>query len=136
MKHNILIPLLLVLAFVSSGAFAAEGKVVIKSVSPSSVYANDKITLSYEATPGPEGDHLHLNVDGKRVDVIHQLKGNAVVDPLPEANIIFVSQSTPKLMFRQGSKVVLMSMYGNRASPNREVRVASMHERKNISSDC
>ena len=83
MKHNILIPLLLVLAFVSSGAFAAEGKVVIKSVSPSSVYANDKITLSYEATPGPEGDHLHLNVDGKRVDVIHQLKGNAVVDPLP-----------------------------------------------------
>jgi hypothetical protein len=83
MKHSILFQLLLALAFVSSGAFAAEGKVVIKSVSPSSIYANDKITLNYEAIPGPEGDHLHLNVDGKRVDVIHQLKGNAVVDPLP-----------------------------------------------------
>lgn len=27
--------------------------------------------------------YLHLNVDGKRVEVIHQLKGEAVVDPLP-----------------------------------------------------
>lgn len=69
--------------WIGSAAMAASGSVTIKSVSPAEVYANDKITLNYEAMPGPDGDHLHLNVDGKRVEVIHQLKGEAVVDPLP-----------------------------------------------------
>jgi len=83
MNTRIFVLAIFALLLGSSGAFAAEGKVTIISVMPANIYAKDKITLNYEAVPGPEGDHLHLNVDGKRVDVIHQLKGTAMVDPLP-----------------------------------------------------
>lgn len=64
-------------------AFAASGEVMI--ISPAdgvTVSSQDKIRLSYEAVPGPDGDHLHLNVDGKRVDVIRPLRGTTEVDPL------------------------------------------------------
>lgn len=83
MAKKIFVPAILAALFGWSSAFAAEGKVTITSVTPKDIYAKDKITLVYEAMPGPEGDHLHLNVDGKRVDVIHELKGTATVDPLP-----------------------------------------------------
>lgn len=83
MKTGILIAGVLTLLFGSGRAFAEEGKVTIMSVSPSVPYNNDKIILKYEAVPGPEGDHLHLNVDGKRVDIIRQLTGTAEVHPLP-----------------------------------------------------
>ena len=67
----------------SSMAFAASGKVTISSPADGAmVGSKDTIKLSYEAVPGPDGDHLHLNVDGKRVDVIQQLKGDAEVAPL------------------------------------------------------
>jgi hypothetical protein len=67
----------------SSMAYAASGKVTISSPADGAmVGSKDTIKLSYEAVPGPDGDHLHLNVDGKRVDVIHQLKGTAEVGPL------------------------------------------------------
>jgi len=83
MKTKLFVPVIFAFLFAWGSAFAAEGKVTIMSVMPENPYNNDKITLKYEAVPGPEGDHLHLNVDGKRVDVIHQLKGTAMVDPLP-----------------------------------------------------
>ena len=83
MKTGIPVASALTLLIVSGSAIAEAGKVTIMSVSPSVPYDNDKIVLSYEAVPGPEGDHLHLNVDGKRVDIIHQLKGTAEVHPLP-----------------------------------------------------
>ena len=67
----------------SSVAFAASGKVTISSPADGAmVDSKDPIKVSYEAVPGPDGDHLHLNVDGKRVDVIHQLKGTTEVPPL------------------------------------------------------
>ena len=63
--------------------FAAGGKVTITSPADGAMAGSgDKIKLSYEVVPGPEGDHLHLNVDGKRVDVLRQLKGNTEIDPL------------------------------------------------------
>lgn len=71
----------------AAGAFASDGaqsgKVTILSVTPKEPYDKDKISLKYEAIPGPDGDHLHLNVDGKRVEVIHELSGTAMVGPLP-----------------------------------------------------
>lgn len=70
--------------FACGTAFAAEGQVTITSVMPKQISSKDKITLEYKATPGPTGDHLHLNVDGKRVDVIRQLSGTATVGPLPD----------------------------------------------------
>ncbi len=68
--------------FACGSALAAEGKVTISSVMPKEPYNKDKITLTYEAEPGPNGDHLHLNVDGKRIDVIRQLKGSTTFGPL------------------------------------------------------
>lgn len=66
-----------------AGAFADAGMVKITRISPDIPYPKDKNMLQYEATPGAEGDHLHLNVDGKRVDIIRELKGTAEVNPLP-----------------------------------------------------
>jgi hypothetical protein len=83
MKAKILVPAITALFFAWGSAFAADGKVTIISVAPSDIYAKDKISVKYEADVGSTGDHLHLNVDGKRVDVIHELKGVAMVDPLP-----------------------------------------------------
>lgn len=83
MNAKILIPVMLAFLLGWGSAFAAEGKVTINSVTPATPYDKDNIILKYEAMPGPDGDHLHLNVDGKRVDVIHQLKGTATLDPQP-----------------------------------------------------
>ena len=81
---NVLTPVFLALLIGSGAALAAEGKVVISSPqNGATVSQNDNVELTYEATPGPNGDHLHLNVDGKRVDVIHQLKGKTQVGMLP-----------------------------------------------------
>ncbi len=82
MKTRTLVSLTLAALFASASALAAEGKVTISSISPKDPYDKDKITLTYEADPGPNGDHLHLNVDGKRVDVIRPLKGTATFGPL------------------------------------------------------
>ncbi len=38
--------------------------------------------ISYEVTPGSKGDHTHLYVDGKEVDVLRQLKGTHTLDAL------------------------------------------------------
>ncbi len=80
---KVLVPAALGLLLASGSAFADAGKVTILSVTPKDPYAKDKIMVKYQATPGTEGDHLHLNVDGKRVDIIHELSGTAVVNPLP-----------------------------------------------------
>ncbi|MGZ3789904.1 MAG: hypothetical protein ACXVLQ_15300 [Bacteriovorax sp.] len=67
----------------TSVAFAVVGKVTISSPPSGAMFGTkDKIILNYDATPGTDGDHLHLNVDGKRMDVIHKMKGVANVDSL------------------------------------------------------
>lgn len=69
--------------FASNLAFAEMGKVtIISPMDGAMVDSHSKTEVKYEATPGTDGDHLHLNVDGKRVDVIHQLKGTTTVDAL------------------------------------------------------
>jgi hypothetical protein len=78
---RILAPLLLVL--VCAQAYAAEGSITIKSPASDAMFSiKDKVPIEYEAVLGPNGNHLHLYVDGKRVDVLRQLKGTAVVGPL------------------------------------------------------
>lgn len=84
MYSKTLAPLLFSMLLGIGSAYAQEGKVTIMSpANGAMVGSHDKIVLQYEAIPGPNGDHLHLNVDGQRVDVIHRLKGSAEVDPLP-----------------------------------------------------
>lgn len=83
MNNKIMMPTFVACLFISSMAFAASGNVTITSPADgTTVSSNDKIKLSYEADPGPEGDHLHLNVDGKRIDVLRQLKGGTEIDAL------------------------------------------------------
>ncbi len=82
MNMKIGIPVLFAVALGCGSALAAEGKVTINSVMPKDIYSKDKITLDYNAIPGPNGDHLHLNVDGKRVEVIRPLSGTVTFGPL------------------------------------------------------
>jgi hypothetical protein len=83
MHKGIFAQIIFALLFGSSLAFAAAGKVTITAPTEGAMIgSNDKIKVVYEAIPGPEGDHLHLNVDGKRVDLLRQLKGTTELDPL------------------------------------------------------
>lgn len=83
MYNNILAPIFLALLTNSGSAVAADGKVVISSPqNGANVSQHDNVELNYEAVPGSNGDHLHLNVDGKRIDVIHPMKGTAQVGML------------------------------------------------------
>lgn len=83
MKNEIGSAVFFLLLFGSGAAFASNGKVTISSPADGAMVGSmDSIKLVYEADPGPDGDHLHLNIDGKRVDVIRQLKGTVTVDAL------------------------------------------------------
>lgn len=77
MNNHAMASVLLAMLFGASPAHAANGKVTISSpANGATVTAGAKFKLSYEAEPGIDGDHLHLNVDGQRADVIRQLKGS------------------------------------------------------------
>ena len=83
MNNKILTPVFFAFLLVSANVLAAESKVTISSpANGTMVSKNTSVELSYEAVPGPEGDHLHLYLDGKRVDVLHPMKGKADVGML------------------------------------------------------
>ena len=85
MNNKILVPLLLAFLFGSGQALADAASVTITSPANNATFSKDSnAELSYEATPGPDGDHLHLYLDGKRIDVLHPMKGKAdlgMLDP-------------------------------------------------------
>ncbi len=82
MNFKILAPILL--ALFSGSVFAADGSITISSpANGATVSAKDKVPVAYAAMLGPTGDHLHLYVDGKRVDVLRAAKGSADLDALP-----------------------------------------------------
>lgn len=65
-------------------AYAADGSIAISApANGAMVSAKNKIPVTYVATLGSSGDHLHLYVDGKRVDILRPVKGTAELDPLP-----------------------------------------------------
>lgn len=83
MNNHPLASVLLAILFGAAPAHAANGKITISAPANGAVVmAGAKIKLSYEADTGYDGDHLHLNVDGKRADVIRQLKGTIEIDGL------------------------------------------------------
>jgi len=82
MNFKMLVTLPLVLICVQ--AYAADGSIAISApANGAMVSAKDKVPVTYAATLGANGDHLHLYVDGKRVDVLRQIKGTAELDTLP-----------------------------------------------------
>jgi len=71
------------LALVSGVALASGEKVTINSPHDGAAFkSTDTVELMYEAQPGTDGDHLHLYLDEKRIDVIRPLKGTASVGML------------------------------------------------------
>lgn len=83
MDTRILAPFFSALLLASGHAVAAPGMVNITSpMDGTMVGKGDMVKVSYEAAPGPDGDHLHLYLDGKRIDVIRPMKGTAEVGML------------------------------------------------------
>lgn len=83
MNITSLASILLAMLFGSPPAIAADGKITISSPMDGAMVAAGKtIPMSYEANVGSSGNHLHLNVDGKRKDVIRELKGTIEIEPL------------------------------------------------------
>ncbi len=83
MNIRILFLILLALSW-SQASVANDGSITINSPSNNAtVSAQSKVAVNYEATLGSNGDHLHLYVDGKRVDVLRQIKGSTELDTLP-----------------------------------------------------
>ena len=81
MNIRILVPLVLML--LCAQASAADGSITISSpANGATVSAKDKVPVTYSATLGSNGDHLHLYLDGKRVDVLREIKGSADLDAL------------------------------------------------------
>ncbi len=61
----------------ASAAFADEGKITFLAPPEGAVVSIDKpVTVSYEAIFGPKGNHLHLYLDDRRMDVLRQTKGS------------------------------------------------------------
>lgn len=59
------------------------------------VPANQPVTVEYEATLGPRGDHLHFIVDGGQPDIVRQLKGKHVIGPLaPGDHTVTIKEET------------------------------------------
>lgn len=62
-------------------ALAAEASVTITS--PANGAKLDRMALNkinYEIVSGPQGDHVHLYIDGKESAVLRQLKGSYPLD--------------------------------------------------------
>jgi hypothetical protein len=83
MNNTSFVSILFAMLFGPAPAIAADGKVIISSPAEgATVTAGQAFQMSYEADVGRSGNHLHLNVDGRRMDVIRQLKGSVEVEPL------------------------------------------------------
>jgi hypothetical protein len=66
-------------------AVAAEGAATVKIISPEDgakldAMAQNKVT--YDVNPGPNGDHIHLYVDGDEAALLRKLKGAYTLDSL------------------------------------------------------
>ena len=75
--------LLLAFACYVPVVLAADAKVVISSPAEGAkISPTSKIEVVFEATPGPNGDHLHLYVDDGKAVVLRALKGSHTLQPL------------------------------------------------------
>ena len=80
--HTGIIPLML---FMSSSVNAETSSV--KILSPiDGTKVKETFTMNYDVTPGPGGDHIHMYVDGKQVDVIKKIKGQYAFKKLSTGN--------------------------------------------------
>jgi len=75
--------MLLALAALPLAAQADTGAVTIVSPADNATLnAKAENRISYDVTPGPQGDHTHLYVDGKEIAVLRELKGSYALKSL------------------------------------------------------
>ena len=98
MNFKILITLIFVIGCVQ--AFAADGKITINSpANGAMVSAKGKVPVNYATMLSPSGDHLHLYVDGERIDVLRQINGSTELDALaPGKHKICLAENTKSHM--------------------------------------
>jgi len=66
-----------VFLFACASALADDGKVTILSPADGAVVSiQDKVTIRYKAVWGPHGNHLHVYLDGRRMDVVREPEGS------------------------------------------------------------
>jgi len=85
MNSKILAPVFFSLVMVGSGnVYAKAGSITISTPADgATVASSDNVEITYEASFSPDGDHLHLYLDKKRLDVLRQPKGKADVGMIP-----------------------------------------------------
>lgn len=84
MRHIAYAAAFALIAVPASVLAAGDGKVTISSPPDgAAIDAKSVTSMKYDVVPGTDGDHVHLMIDGKRVSVIHELKGSVDIDPLP-----------------------------------------------------
>ena len=75
--------MLLALAFYVPVTLAAESAVTISSPKDGDKFkSTEKIKITYKATLGGKGDHLHLFVDDQPEIMLKKLKGSYMLEPL------------------------------------------------------
>jgi hypothetical protein len=77
--------LLAALLFVPLPALAASAEASVKITSPADgakLDAMEQAKLVYEFAPGPRGDHVHIYVDNKEVDILRKLAGSYTLETL------------------------------------------------------
>ncbi|MEA3278462.1 MAG: hypothetical protein U9Q81_24830 [Pseudomonadota bacterium] len=42
----------------------------------------EQVTLGYKVVPGPQGDHVHVYVDGEEVSILRELEGSYAIGPV------------------------------------------------------
>lgn len=81
--RNLSMLVFILTSLTASLASAAGAKIDITSPADGSrLNARAQSKLDYEVTPGGEGDHVHLYLDGKQVALLRQVKGSHMLDPL------------------------------------------------------
>lgn len=64
----------------------ANAKEVIDIQQPqegTTLSAEEPIELKYEVNTSPDGDHIHISVDGQKPDIVKDLSGVHEIGPLP-----------------------------------------------------
>ncbi|HEY4698575.1 MAG TPA: hypothetical protein VIH29_11310 [Gallionella sp.] len=83
-----LIMLLLVLTSIAAPlAIAAGSKIDISSpMDGAKLDVMEQNKLEYNITPGSDGDHIHVYMDGKETALLRQLKGSHTLESLAPGN--------------------------------------------------
>ncbi len=67
----------LLLACAAAGAAEPQGSITLLAPAEGAVVSTSQpVTIKWEAVWGPEGNHLHVYLDARRMDVVREAKGS------------------------------------------------------------